>query len=825
MLARLPIHEVVPEIQRILSEGNSIVVQAPPGAGKSTALPLELLQAPWLHGKKILMLEPRRLAAKSVAARMADQLGEPIGKTIGYRVRFDSRTGPDTQIEVVTEGILTRMLQEDNALEGVGLILFDEFHERSLHADLSLALCREIQQVLREDLRIGVMSATLDGQAVSAFLSNAPIVTSEGRMFPIEFIHLPAPDIFTIPQAVNAAIRKALNEHEGDILVFLPGSGEIHRTFDLLEDLEGVIRRYPLYGDLPMAQQQAAIMPATDGIRKVVLATSIAETSLTIEGVRIVIDSGYARVPRFDPRSGMTRLETVNVTRDAADQRAGRAGRTAPGVCYRLWERYATHHMVAARKPEIMDADLAPMMLELAQWGTFDPSAIQWLTPPPTGAVAQAREMLISLDAVSASGAITVRGREMLRLPTHPRIAHMLLEGMAIREGEIAAALAALLEERDPLSRKSSADLSLRIELLLRKNDHRHISGEPGVWARIRQLQRTWMQLLGIASGKELVVSETVGRILAFAYPERIAQHRTHGRYRLKNGRNARLSDGDPLASATWLAIAHVDAGTQEGRIFLAAPLDIDTQSQHFEHENIVAWDSESGQLISRQEKRLGALLVSSESIRNPEQELRIAALLEAIRKEGKNLLDWSERVEQLVARVASLHAWRPEELWPEWTEHFLLESCENWLPMFLQEVRNRDQFRKIDIYQALISALPWEFASRIDQLAPEFLVVPTGSRIRVMYTPGGTAPVLAVRLQEVFGMLDTPTINDGRTPVQMHLLSPAYRPVQVTMDLRSFWLNTYADVRKDLRGRYPKHSWPEDPLTAEPVRGVKKNR
>lgn len=823
-----PVLDILPEIKDKLSENRMVILQAPPGAGKSTVLPLHLLREAWLGTKKIIMLEPRRLAARSVAMRLADVLREEVGQTIGYRVRFESRIGQNTRLEVVTEGILTRIIQHDNAVEDIGLIIFDEFHERSLHADLALAMSVQIQQVLRDDLRILIMSATLDGERLSARL-NAPIVTSQGRQYPISFQYIAQKNKLPIAVQVTKGIRKALQERQGDVLAFLPGAGEIIRTTELLvaENLPVIL--YPLYGDLNFKKQQEAILPHPEGKRKVVLATSIAETSLTIEGVSIVVDSGYARVPKFDPRSGFTRLETIPVTRDAADQRAGRAGRLGPGFCYRLWSEGLHTNLMANRNPEILEADLAPLMLELSQWGVKNVNELTWITPPPAGALLQARELLSELGAINDKG-ITERGREMLRLPTHPRIAHLLLEAKYASEGNeeelaLATDIAALLEERDPLPKGSGADLSLRIELLRKWRTGQNVPAERMLLDRIERLATSWRKLFRIPVNNIPVADTLVGKLLLAAYPERIGrQVEKHSeRYKMVNGRMAKLPDHDPLHREPWLAIAQVDAGTHEGKIFVAAPLDEKDLINLAIEKDIVSWDDTREMLTATRELRLGSLVLSGKPLKEVENETRMDVLCNVIREKGLSFLNWQEDQVAWQARVLSLKQWRPREAWPNVTDQNLLNTLEAWLRPFLGNFYKRAELLKLDLNSILPSILPWDLNTKFQQLAPPRLLVPSGSMVKLNYFNDGRPPVLEVRLQEVFGMLETPSVNEGRNKVVMHLLSPGYKPVQVTQDLKSFWGNTYAEVRKELRSRYPKHSWPEDPWTARAVRGAKR--
>ena len=823
-----PVLSILPEVREKLNHHRVVILEAPPGAGKSTVLPLHLLGEPWLEGKKIMLLEPRRLAARSVAMRMADLRQEEVGQTIGYRIRFENCVGRKTRLEVVTEGILTRIIQNDNALEGIGLLIFDEFHERSLQGDLSLALSLQAQQVLRDDLRILIMSATLDSEMLSARL-RAPVVRSAGRQYPVTIQYVVPAAHVPIAIQVAKGIRKALRESQGDVLAFLPGAGEIRRATEVLEAEDLPVMLYPLFGDLNFRKQQDAILPDRHGRRKVVLATAIAETSLTIEGVSIVVDGGYARVPRFDPRSGFTRLETARVTRDAADQRAGRAGRLGPGMCYRLWSEASQMNLIAHRNPEIMEADLAPLMLELAQWNVQNIDDLTWMTPPPPGAVNQAMSLLAELGAVEGK-AITERGSEMLRLPTHPRIAHMLLEARHDqREDPAALALAtdiaALLEERDPMERGTGADLSVRIELLRRWRSGAKVTADKILLERIERLASGWRKLFDISVDNSPVSDTRTGRWVMSAYPERIGKQieKNSERYKMANGRIARLPDHDPLHRETWLAIAQVDAGSQEGKIFLAAPLDENDLVALAVENEIVSWDTGREMVTATQQLRIGNVVLSGKPLKTIPEEKKIHVLVEVIRDKGLAFLGWQEEQRSWQARVTSLRTWRPQENWPEVTDEKLLLRVDEWLAPFLQGLYKHSELQKLDLNAILNTLLPWELNTGLQRLAPARLSVPSGSMVRLQYFVDGRPPVMEVRLQEVFGMLETPTVNEGRNKIVMHLLSPGFKPVQVTQDLRSFWANTYTDVRKELRSRYPKHFWPEDPWTAQAIRGARK--
>jgi ATP-dependent helicase HrpB len=807
-----PVLEIMPELRFALETNRIVILTAPPGAGKSTVVPLELLSEAWLANQKIIMLQPRRLAARAVASRMAFQLQEPVGRTVGYQVRLEKKISSDTRLEVVTEGILTRRVQADPTLEGVGLVIFDEFHERSLHADTALALVREVQAALREDLRVLIMSATLDAEHLAKIL-NAPVISSVGRSFPVEIVYATRePD--DVLQAVLRTVRQALEQHEGDVLVFLPGASEIKRIEAGLNDLEDIAVR-PLYGDLPLEAQQAAILPGKD--RRVVLATNIAETSLTIEGVRVVIDSGLARVSRFDVGTGFTRLETARITIDSSDQRAGRAGRLAPGLCYRLWTSAIHASLNLQRIPEILEADLAPMALELAAWGSLD---LSWVTAPPAGAMAQARDLLEHLNATQR-GVITAHGRAMHALGTHPRLAHLLLEGHRLGFGNLAADIAALLEERDPLPRDAGVDAELRLSALTSWREKRGSSGaDATVLKRLDQLAASYRSKLPNTSSRQ-IPAHTVGRLIALAYPERIAQRReaSRERYKLASGRGVKLPQHDLMMSETWLAVAHMDAGIDEGRVYLAASLD--ARDLVPLERDVVSWDSRTGVLIAQREQRIGEITLETRVLKDVPLETRAQVLCQAVRSEGLKLFDWTQTARQWQARISSLRVWGED--FPDVSDHALLETLELWLTPFLTGVRKGEDFSKINLLEALSTTLTWQQNQHLEHLAPAKLNVPSGSSIKLEYASDGSAPVLAVRLQEVFGWLETPSVNDGRVKVLMHLLSPAYRPVQVTGDLQSFWQNTYPGVRNELKRRYPKHSWAEDPLTAEAVRGVKR--
>lgn len=816
----LPVVAILSEIQQTLATQNTLLVSAPAGAGKSTLIPLALLDAPWLGNQKIIMLEPRRLAARSIAERMASLLGEEVGETVGYRIRFENRIGKNTRIEVVTEGILTRMLQSDNSLEGVALVIFDEFHERSIFADVALALCREAQQVLRPDLRMVVMSATLNLPQLSELLQ-APIVQCSGRQYPVKINYSGGADVRLLPELTAQTVMKAVRENRGDILVFLPGEGEIKKCEKLLLNEETGCLVYSLYGMLHHGKQRAAILPDPQGRRKIILATSIAETSLTIEGVEVVVDCGFGRTSKFDPRSGLSRLETVQISKDSADQRAGRAGRLGPGVCYRMWTP-ATHEQLADhRVPEILETDLADLVLDLAQWGVMDASQLTWLTPPPKGALAQASELLHQLDALE-NGRITDHGKALHRLACHPRIAHML--NMASEHNLVALAtdLAAILEERDPLTSEAGIDINLRIEALRSQRKSDRLSK---AFKRIEKVAASYRMLMKCDVNNDAFDPFETGFLLVHAYPERIAHARVgnNAQFQLSNGSIAMARHKDDLAHEPWLAVAHLNARDGMGKIFLASPLNPTDLAPLVKQREVVTWDTRKGGLIAVSELRIGSIVLQSKPLPSPDQKHLKKAISEAIQKEGEQLLNFSDEVIQWQNRVMSLRKWNPGEGWPDVSTHTLLMTNEEWLTPYLNGVRKPDELKKIDLVKALHYHLTTDQQRLLDKLAPSKINVPSGSSITIDYQPNGAVPVLAVRLQEVFGLADTPTVNNGKMNVVMHLLSPGFKPVQVTSDLRSFWNNTYFEVKKEMKRRYPKHAWPNDPWTEEAVRGVKR--
>ena len=836
----LPIHEVLPRLREALRSSPCAVLSAPPGSGKTTVVPPALLAEQWLEGRTIVMLEPRRLAARLAASFMAEQHGEEVGRTIGYRVRFDSRVSGETRIEVVTEGIFTRRLQSDPELTGVGLVIFDEFHERGLEGDLALALCLDVMAGLRDDLRLLVMSATLDTAPLGRFLDQAPVIAATGVVYPVEVAHFPPPAHLDTDRsdhiALHAAsgIRRALAERSGDILAFLPGAGEIRRAMELLAPLaaETGFLLLPLYGDLSLAEQGRAVRPDPQGRRRVILATNIAETSITIQGVDTVVDCGWKRHSRFNPDSGLAGLATGRISRAAANQRQGRAGRLGPGFCYRLWSPGVEHGLLPFDRPEIMEADLAPLLLELAAWGVADPARLRWLDPPPAGAVAQARELLVQLDALDDQGLVTPMGREMAGLPLHPRLAHMVLQGRERGSSALACDLAALLSERDLLKgRDRSADIEDRLHLLqvYRREGAgplRALDGDPGVCRRIDLISRQIGSLLRQSRPTKHRPLGS-GALSALAFPDRIARQRPEAahHYKLTSGRGVRLAPHDRLIASSFLAVASLDAGQRDGKIFLAAPLDreeiFDLFKPHLRREESVAWDERIGGVVGQRRVILGALAISESAWPDPGPEKVRQVLLEAIAVTEPTMLPWTDRARNLQARVECLRQWDPRGGWPDFSDRNLLATLAEWLGPWLDSIRTRDRLQTLNLETILMNRLDWAMRQRLEQEAPTHIEVPSGSRIRLQYAVN-EPPVLAVRLQELFGLAQTPAICFGRVPVLLHLLSPAGRPIQITADLANFWNSAYHEVKKELKGRYPKHHWPDDPWQATPTARAK---
>ena len=822
---RLPIHEVLPALRDALRAHHCVVLQAPPGAGKTTCVPIALLNEPWLAGRRVLMLEPRRLATRAAARRMASVLGESVGQTVGFRVRGEVRVSVGTRVEVVTEGILTRLLLDDPTLETIGAVLFDEFHERSLNADVGLALTLQTQALLRPDLRILVMSATLDSVALAAMMDNAPVITSVGRTFPVEVRYRPCRPDHRLEGCVADVVRAALASDEGGVLAFLPGAGEIRRCLGALAhaSLDDNVRVLALYGDLPADLQDAAIAPAPVGVRKVVLATSIAETSLTIEDVRIVVDSGVSRVSRFSPRTGMTRLETIRASRSSATQRSGRAGRTAPGVSYRLWSEFEDGQLAERGRAEILDADLAPLALDLAVAGIRDPAELRWIDLPPAAALSQARALLVQLGALDREHAITWHGRAMARLGLHPRLAHMTLTAQARGAGATACVVAALLEERDILSREAvRRDVDMRSRVALVTDRVASADVDRDVLRRVRDQARRWRELARVPADERADDAMT-GTVLALAYPERVAQRRDGGgdRYLTRQGSGAVLDDAGSLTGAEFIVIADLDGRAPHARVYLAASIDRADVESIFEPEievcDVIEWSAEPGSVTAVRQRRLGAIILRESALHNPDAEQVMTVVADAIVRGDGLSLPWSAGARGYLERIAFVRGHDPS--WPDLAEEALNASAQEWLRPHLVGIRRRSDVEGIDLVALLEEMLTWQQRQALDRRAPTHVTVPTGSRIRVDYSDP-SAPVIAVRLQELFGLAETPRVGD--VALTLHLLSPAGRPVQVTRDLAGFWRSSYFEVRKDLRGRYPKHEWPEDPLRAAPTRRAK---
>lgn len=820
----LPALSIADSINQTLKESANLVVTAPPGAGKSTLLPLTILEGMNSKGK-ILMQEPRRLAARQIAERMANLIGEPTGKTVGYRVRFENKVSAETRIEVLTEGILTRMLVNDATLEGIDAIIFDEFHERSIHSDLALALTLQAQHIIRPDLKIIIMSATIDTSFICQKLQ-APLIECAGRMFPVRTVYAKAEvDKYNIYKEVAAMVMRAHRDQEGDILAFLPGQADILRCEELLANslADTPTQIFPLYGNLPPEKQRQAIAPSRHGERKIVLATPIAETSLTIEGVRIVVDSGLCRQLVFDAHTGLSHLTTVRISKDMAIQRRGRAGRVAEGICYRLWTQTSEHLMQEQRKPEIEEADLTSMVLDIAVFGEKDPMSLPWLTPPSHCNIYNAKHLLLSLQAISEDGSATLLGKEMAALPCHPRIAKMILSSDTDAQKALACDMAALLEEKDPMSENADSDMTLGITMLRSQREKKNL----GRWARIAQIAQEYRKLLQVKEDNHPVASEAAGSLIASAYPERIAMALDNiGNFRLSGGQSLFIDKEDPMSTHSWLAIASLNAVGKKGKVFLSAPVNInDLPTSTYTN---ISWDSKAGMVRMQRESRIGMLVIESKPIHDADKEEVIDIICSAVKKDGLSMFDWNEQVKHLQQRVAKVKQWHPEMNVPDLSTEHLMKTATEWLPFYLEQEGKLKttiaELKKLDLAEILWAQIPYELQEEIDHLAPTHILVPSGSRIRIDYRPGAEAPVLSVRLQECFGMNQTPKIDNGRQPLLMELLSPGFKPVQLTQDLASFWQGTYFDVRKELKRRYPKHFWPENPLESEAVRGVKRS-
>ena len=810
----LPVGEVAPDIIESLAVNPCLVVTAPPGAGKSTLLPLLLLQS--MPQGKILMLEPRRIAARQIAHRMAYMLGEDVAQTVGYRMRFDTKVSAATRIEVLTEGILTRMLIDDPALEGVSMVIFDEFHERSLASDTALALARQAQQIIRPDLRLLLMSATIDATAICQAL-DAPLIQSGGRMHDVAIRYGEEATPQNCASAVASAIMKAYRDEVGDILAFLPGKADIMRCGELLGSGLDSAHVYYLYGMLSPQEQRKAIMPSLPGMRKIVLATPVAETSLTIDGVRVVIDSGLHKALVYDPRTGMSHLETTRISLDMAKQRSGRAGRTDDGICCRLWTRATELRMDDCRHPEIEYADLASTVLDIAAWGEGNIMDMPWLTPPPASHVAQARQLLVQLGALDASGRITSHGRRLAALPCHPRVAQMLAGAEDDKTRALAADIAAILEEKDILCGDDDADINTRISML--RDVRRRNGKQTGRWRRFADIAEQYRRLTGAHEDNTCHEHSSAGRLIALAYPERVAMACDDGRYKMASGDMVSLSGDDGMRGCPLLAVASVAS-----RIFLASPVKKEDVEVLARWQDSISWDSKQGRATALCLLRLGALVLDSRPISGDNRQAVTDVICRAAAKEWQSMFDCNEDVLRLLRRIAAVSQWHPDLSLPDLSLQTLFSRASEWLPLYIGKATTAAELRKIDLHSVLWSQLTYEQQAVVDRLAPAHMVVPTGSRIRIDYRTGAESPVLSVRLQECFGLTSTPTVDDGRRPVLMELLSPGYKPVQLTQDLSSFWRSAYFDVRKELRRRYPKHYWPENPMEAEAVRGVRRD-
>ena len=831
----LPIDAVLDDLRRALAENPCVVLEALPGAGKTTCIPLALQNAPWLKGLKMIVLAPRRLAARSAARRMSHLLKEKVGQTVGYRVRMDSRISEKTRIEVVTEGVLTRMLQSDPSIEGVGLVIFDEFHERSLDADLGLALCLDMQGVLNRDLRLLIMSATMEKGSLAAMMNHAPIIVCPGRLFPVKTRYVGHHTPSWSEDAIYRVVLSAAREETGSILVFLPGAGEIRKMARRLNGArlgtEWIIA--PLFGKLSRAAQDQAILPPPTGRRKIVLATSIAETSLTIEGIRVVVDSGLQRTPRFDPRSGLTRLVTVPVSRASADQRRGRAGRTGPGVCLRLWSHQMHPTLPAVHRPKILEADLAGLVLELATWGVDDPEMLRWLDAPPKGSFHGAHDLLRELGALDERGKVTGHGRRMADLPVHPRLAHMVIAAESMGQGRLACDVAALLGERDLVRfepGQQNVDMGLRVDLINAGRQNRSLvrSGmtvdrgtvDHGAVDRAIRVSDHLRQRLGSKGGNR--DADALGMLLAWAYPDRIAQLRPgiKGRFLLTNGRGAYLDSTSLLAAEPFLIAAELDGERREARVFKAASYRIDTLLKQFgdrvRWSESVSWDKERGGVKALRKLKMGAITLRSEPLIKPDSQQVLKVLLGGILQQGISCLPWNKTLRRWQTRVCFLGRLllKDDKTWPDISDGGLESNLNQWLSPYIVNMDRLRDLVRVDLKGALFSMLTYKQHKALDTLAPTHMEVPSGSRIPIDY--GHSVPVLAVRLQEMFGLLQTPAVVGGRQPLLIHLLSPAGRPVQITRDLAGFWETGYIQVKKELKGRYPKHYWPDDPFQAK---------
>lgn len=796
----LPVGEVAAEVNAALRHKPRVVVTAPPGAGKSTLLPLTILTD--TPAGRILMLEPRRLAARQVAQRMADMIGERVGQTVGYTIRFESRVSDRTRIEVVTEGILQRMLVDDPTLDGISVVIFDEFHERSLYSDIAYALTLEAQRLIRPDLKIVIMSATIDTDYICQRF-DAPLIESQGRAYDVEIIRAADSDATTCVADTAAAIRRALREQSGDILAFLPGQGEIMKCRDLLANLPSDVHIRTLYGMLPFEEQRRTLAPSPADTRKIVLSTPIAETSLTIEGIRTVVDSGFYKGMVFDARSGLSHLETMRISLDMARQRSGRAGRLSEGVCYRMWSNPVELRMKESRVPEIEEADLSSMVLDIAAWGESDVFALPWLTPPPRDKVFKARQLLYSLGAVNDKGEITPHGRKLARIPCHPRIAQMLTVADDNATKALGADIAAILDEKDPINDENDSDITTRI-ILLREARRR---GNGGRFGRIIKIAEQYRRLVSAIEDNTIPDQTAIGALVALAYPERTALMVADCRYRLANGDEVRINAEDVLSSKKFLAIASLGK-----RIFLAAPVDETVLRNMGTWNEKLHWDNKQGRVVARRELRLGALLLDTAVSDSIDRAQIIEAICAAAVKDGRSMFDFTDDVARLIQRIETVAGWHPELELPDVSVDRLLETSREWLPLYIGEATTVRELKRIDICQVIWGLLTYDRQQSVDAIAPSHYRLPNGRNVRLDYRVGADSPVLSARLEDCFGIRETPRVDGGTRPMLMELLSPGYKPVQLTKDIASFWSTTYHEVRKELRRRYPKHPWPENP-------------
>lgn len=802
---RIPLHLPVGAIAQAVNDSlrklPRLVVTAPPGSGKSTLLPLTILGG--ISKGRIIMLEPRRAAARQIAMRMSQILGENPGQTVGYRMRFESKISASTRIEVVTEGVMERMLIDDPTLEDVSVVIFDEFHERSVAADLCLALTREAQELIRPDLSIVIMSATMDTDNLcKAF--DAPLIKADGKMYDVKIINGKDIDASQCAAAVASAVRRAYRMHDGNILAFLPGQGEIAACMTMLSGSIPDAVILPLHGMLPPEEQYKAVEYDPVGLRKILLATPIAETSLTIDGIRTVVDCGLYKKLKTDTYTGLGRLETQRISIDMATQRTGRAGRLAEGVCYRLWSKATENRMRTTRIPEILEADLSPMILEIAAWGSNTPMDLPWLTTPPARHVADAVQLLTMLGALDPEGRITPLGRRMATLPCHPRIANMLLSASDGKQRALASDIAAIIEEKDPLNDDNDADINTRI---IHLRDHRK-SGRQGRWSRIMQIASQYRRMTGCEEDNSIPDIGNTGRLIISAYPERIAQKLKDGVYRLPDGESVTLPEADDLSGEEFLAIALMGR-----RIFLASPVSLSEIERIARPFTNMSWDTREGGIIARDEMRIGQLVVSSRPLQNPDREEIVKTICRAAIKYGRSMFDFNEDVSRLQQRIAIVAQWHPELSLPDVTVDRLLATAQEWLPLYIGQATRQQELRKLNICQIIEGIVGYERMKEIDRIAPSCVKLPGGRTAKIDYRAGSPIPVVSARLQDCLGLFETPRIDNGQRPVLMELLSPGFKPVQLTQDMHGFWTSTYFEVRKELRRRYPKHRWPDDPF------------